>query len=90
MLYTQPGILKDEVPAERKWGIDAGLAWRQVADVTVVYVDRGTSAGMTYGIKAAKLAGKPVEYRTLRERPEGFHGLPHMRVNSPERPDYAV
>jgi len=34
------------VPAERKLGIDAGLAWRDVAEASVVYVDRGISSGM--------------------------------------------
>jgi hypothetical protein len=65
LLYTQLGILRDEVPAERQWGIDAGLAWRHVSDGTVVYTDRGMSKGMEYGIAAAKAAGKTVEYRTL-------------------------
>ncbi len=65
LLYTQPGVLRDEVPAERQWGIDAGLAWRSVADYSVVYTDRGISRGMAYGIDAARAAGKSVEYRTL-------------------------
>lgn len=65
LLYTQRGILRDEVPDERQWGIDAGLAWRHVSDGTVVYTDRGISRGMQYGIDAAKAAGKAVEYRTL-------------------------
>ena len=65
LLYTQPGILRDEVDIERKLGIDAGLAWMRVADATVVYDDRGLSRGMEYGIEAAKAAGVPVEFRTL-------------------------
>lgn len=65
LLYTQPGILRDEVPAERQWGIDAGLAWRSVAQATVVYTDRGISNGMKYGIAAAEKAGISVEYRNL-------------------------
>ena len=65
LLYTQPGVLRDEVPEERQHGIDAGLAWRQVAQATVVYTDRGVSAGMQYGIAAAEEAGIPVEYRKL-------------------------
>lgn len=65
LLYTQPGILKDDVRAERQWGIDAGLAWGAVAQATVVYTDRGISDGMSYGIHAAKDAGRPIEYRTL-------------------------
>lgn len=65
ILYTQPGILDDNIPEERSWGIDAGLAWRKVADVTVVYIDRGISKGMGYGIKAAEESGIPVEYRNI-------------------------
>ena len=65
LLYTQPGVLRDEVPSERQWGIDAGLRWYSVADAAVVYTDRGISRGMEFGIAAAKAAGKPVEFRTL-------------------------
>jgi hypothetical protein len=65
LLYTQEGVLRDEVPEERQHGIDAGLAWKAVAHASVVYVDRGVTAGMEYGIAAAVAAGIPVEYRTL-------------------------
>lgn len=65
LLYTQPGVLKDTIPAERQAGIDAGLAWGRVADATVVYTDHGISRGMQYGIDAAKTAGRPVEIRKL-------------------------
>lgn len=65
LLYTQPGILNDDVPDERKWGIDAGLAWRRVAEASVVYTDLGISVGMQYGIDAAEQAGIPVEYRRI-------------------------
>jgi hypothetical protein len=70
LLYTQPGVLDDDVPAERQQGIDAGLAWRGVAECSVVYTDRGISKGMEYGIKAAADAGVPVEYRALKEGQE--------------------
>lgn len=65
LLYTQKGILDDNVPEERQWGIDAGLEWRSVAEASVVYTDLGMSRGMEYGIKAAEASGSPVEYRTL-------------------------
>lgn len=65
LLYTQPGILDDNIPDERQWGIDAGLAWRSVAQASVVYQDRGITQGMKYGIKAAEQAGIPVEYRNI-------------------------
>lgn len=65
LLYTQAGILDDDVPEERQHGIDAGLAWRTVADCTVVYTDRGISKGMEYGISAAQAAGNEIIYREV-------------------------
>lgn len=65
LLYTQEGILDDSKEDERRHGIDAGLAWRRVADASVVYMDRGISTGMQYGIDAAKKAGIVVEYRSI-------------------------
>lgn len=65
LLYTQPGILRDDDPSERRMGIEAGLAWGPVADATVVYVDRGVSSGMAIGAERAKREGRPVEYRRL-------------------------
>lgn len=65
LLYTQTGILDDEAPAERALGIDAGLAWRAVAHASVVYIDRGISKGMHYGIQAACDAGLPIELREI-------------------------
>jgi hypothetical protein len=69
LLYTQPGVLKDDEPKERQWGIDAGVVWQSVADAAVVYTDRGLSVGMLYGIAAAEKAGIPVEYRKLGGHP---------------------
>lgn len=66
LLYTQDGILNDYIPSERKRGIDAGLAWRKVAEKSVVYVDYGITKGMEYGIAAAKEAGIRVEYRYIK------------------------
>lgn len=66
-LYTQPGVLRDEVAEERQHGIDAGFVWRMSADATVVYTDLGTSKGMEYGIKHAHDLDHPIEYRTLGE-----------------------
>lgn len=67
LLYTQPGILDDNVSIERQHGIDAGLAWRKVAEASVVYGDLGITKGMNYGIEAAREAGIPVEYRYIYE-----------------------
>lgn len=71
LLYTQPGVLRDEVPAERVAGIAAGFAWRRVARKTVVYTDLGISAGMQAGIDDAEDAGRPVEMRSLERTATG-------------------
>jgi len=65
LLFTQPGILDDDIPEERELGIQAGFAWRNQAEMTVVYTDLGISTGMKYGIKHAEDNGIPIEYRTL-------------------------
>lgn len=65
LLYTQVGILDDEIPEQRALGIDAGLAWGAMAAATVVYEDLGITPGMEEGIERAKRAGRPVEYRSL-------------------------
>lgn len=72
LLYTQDGILNDDIPEERKRGIEAGLAWISFADASVVYADRGISKGMEYGIEQAQAAGIPVEVRFIEE---GIHGV---------------
>ena len=66
LFFTQPGILDDTIPEQRALGIQAGLAWAEVADATVVYMDRGVSPGMQFGIDAAEKAGRPIERRWLR------------------------
>lgn len=65
LLYTQPGILRDQDPVERMWGINAGLAWGVFADATVVYTDLGISDGMKLGIEHAGRYGRIVERRSL-------------------------
>lgn len=65
LLYTQAGVLDDNIPAERKLGIEAGLAWGRYADATVVYTDLGISPGMKQGIARANAERRHVEYRTL-------------------------
>lgn len=46
LLYTQPGVLDDNIPNERQWGINAGLAWSRVAQAAVFYTDLDWSGGM--------------------------------------------
>lgn len=68
LLYTQEGVLDDTIPAERRCGINAGLAWGVKAAATVVYTDLGITPGMREGIKRAEQEGRPVEYRELNWR----------------------
>lgn len=65
LLYTQVGILNDDIPEERKLGMDVGFAWGLKADVSAVYVDLGISEGMRDGITVAEESGRPVELRRL-------------------------
>jgi len=64
-LYTQPGVLDDTDPVERKLGIEAGFAWRAAADLTVFYIDLGSSRGMKLGLEDCEQKGKPFETRAL-------------------------
>ena len=72
LLFTQPGVLDDDVPAERAHGIAAGLAWLEHAAAMVVYEDRGISGGMAAAMIEAEKAGVPIERRVLREIPRGI------------------
>jgi hypothetical protein len=65
LLYTQPNVLRDEVPADRELGMAAGFAWGAKADCVVVYTDLGVTAGMTMGIEKAQARGIKIEYRTI-------------------------
>jgi len=66
-LYTQAGVLDDNIPEQRKLGIEAGFAWGEVADAVLFYVDLGWSSGMRAGLERAKqrrmITTKPVEIR---------------------------
>lgn len=65
LLYTQPGILDDSIPEERKRGIAAGFAWHEVAEGMVIYTDLGISSGMCAAITAWATNKKPIYYRSI-------------------------
>jgi len=65
LFFTQPGILDDTNKQQRALGIEAGLAWGEKADATVVYTDLGISEGMKQGIERAAKSGRPIHLRTL-------------------------
>lgn len=66
LLFTQPGLLDDNVPEQRRAGIEAGWAWYGVAGVScAVYADYGTSRGMAGGIDVAIALGRAVWVRRI-------------------------
>lgn len=62
-LYTR--VLDDSKPDERRMGMAAGFEWQAVAELVVIYADRGISRGMHEGAQRAVRAGLPVELRHL-------------------------
>lgn len=83
LLYTQPGVLDDTDYEERMLGIECGFAWNAHAEATVVYTDLGISHGMSLGIKAAKGAGRKLEYRTMTGWSETARSAPSASEGSP-------
>ena len=73
LLWTQPGLLDDAEPAERKAGLEAGLAWHRVAEAVVFYVDLGMSPGMAAAAKHATRFSKPIEERRIGVHPSKSH-----------------
>ncbi len=66
LLYTQSGILDDDITEERSLGINAGLAWANVADLHVFYLDYGMSKGMYYAMDAALKNNVEIEFRRIK------------------------
>jgi hypothetical protein len=69
LLYTQPGVLRDDVLIERDLGIAAGLAWRPVAELSIFWTDLGWSRGMLAAFDSAIAEGRPYTMRSLHGRP---------------------
>jgi hypothetical protein len=63
LLYTQ--CLDDNVPEERKMGMDAGWEWIRASDFSAVYEDYGISDGMKGGIDVAEKFRHIIEYRRI-------------------------
>lgn len=64
-LYTQTGVLDDNVPEQRKLGIEAGYAWWDKADLIAFYLDLGWSHGMRAANERAGSSGKASEVRFI-------------------------
>lgn len=66
-LYTLPGVLRDEIPEERKLGMHAGLEWAAGPyDLGIAaYTDLGISPGMEYGFARHRAWSQTIEERSL-------------------------
>jgi len=88
LLYTQPGVLDDKNPDERKLGIGAGFIWGLPAKATVVYTNLGVSSGMGLGIEKARMARRPIEIRLLPDDWEETYweivGRQRANLNNPD------
>ena len=74
LLYTQPGILDDNIPEERALGIECGLIWAQVGSFSVFYTDHGWSSGMLLALHNHNLRRNyPFRIRSL-------EGKSHVRL----------
>ena len=71
LLFTQPGILVDEIPEQCQLGVAAGLAWATVADAMVLYIDRGMSPGMREAMKLAQRMSLTVDLRMIEAKEMG-------------------
>ncbi len=60
-------VLDDLEPADRALGIKVGVAWHEVAELVVFYVDRGMSRGMVDALEHVVSIGVPWEFRRLGE-----------------------
>lgn len=71
LFFTQPGLLDDDLPNERRLGIDAGLVWSVgVGDVWfALRSDEKLSVGMTYAANRHRMREAKVQFRIY--SPEG-------------------
>lgn len=65
LLYTQEGILNDNINEERNLGINSGLSWLSVADLHVFYIDYGISEGMLFARSYSERCGISIEFRKI-------------------------
>lgn len=66
LLYTQPGVLDDLDPDERRLGIEAGLVIaRSLSAPHFIFEDLGTTPGMLIGMQRARDEGRDVAFMRL-------------------------
>jgi hypothetical protein len=64
LLYTQ--VLSDHIKQERQLGMQRALFWYRHADCCAVYMDRGVSIGMRYGMQYAREIGLEIDKRWIK------------------------
>ena len=67
LLYTQVGVLNDDVASERNLGIGLNLEMIQRADLVAAYVDHGLSTGMISALHYAQTQNVKIQFRKLYE-----------------------
>ena len=65
LLYTQPGVLDDSIPDERRRGIEAGVSWGPLVAKVIFYDDLGWSPGMEAALTRHRFEKRTIEYRSL-------------------------
>lgn len=92
LLYTQEGILDDDAPDERTLGIEAGFAWANYAERTVVYLRPGEemSYGTKAGVERAERQGRPVEIRVLEEEPAATRPECHATITPDQKGTFSL
>lgn len=65
LLYTQEGVLNDQLSADRELGIATGMYWWEIADLHTFYTDRGWSRGMLYAWDWVRQHKRKYEFRSL-------------------------
>ena len=65
LLYTQEGVLDDNLLDERALGISAGFEWLESAELQVFYTDYGWSPGMLLAKEDGIKKGTPQELRSI-------------------------
>lgn len=85
-LYTQPGVLRDDVPEERELGMGLGWHVMERADLVAVYTDLGWSSGMVRGYNAARDVHHPenIDIRRLGGEWSTFEpGVDYASIHNP-------
>lgn len=67
LLYSQPGVVCDDMQNESFLGVDSRDSWIRRAEKLVLYVNLGFSDDMLKSVRVAEKLNVPVEYRKLEE-----------------------